>query len=218
MHLEVFSKMPTKPFAVSIENPYHITGRCLNREWFALPLDTVWDILSDYLYFVSHSYNLRIHSFVLMLNHFHLLLSSPTGELSRGMQYFLSQTSRQLAKESGRINHIWGSRFYRCEITSHHYFLNAYKYNYRNPVASGTVTRVEDYRFSTLHGLLGQSKLIIPVVEDFTLFSDVEGTLQWLNTPVSMDHQTAVRKALTHKKFQLPRANSRVHPLEFDLL
>jgi putative transposase len=210
--------MPTKVFNVSTVNPYQVTGRCLNREWFAVPLPVVWNILSDYLYFVSQSYDLKIHSFVVMANHFHLMVSTPTGSLSQAMQYFMSQTSRALAREANRINHIWGSRFYRCEIGTHHYFLNAYKYNYRNPVNAKAVERVEDYPFSTLHGILGQSRLSIPIVEDVTLFSDVEGTLQWLNTETSPSNMEAIRKAFRRKVFTLPKINSRPHPLETDLL
>lgn len=208
----------TRTFQVSTINPYQITGRCLNREWFAVPLPIVWDILGEYLYFISHAHELKIHSFLLMPNHFHLIASSPTGSLSQAMQYFMAQSSRALAKEAGRINHIWGSRFYRCEIKSHHYFLNAYKYNYRNPVTAKLTDRVEDYPYSTIHGLLGKSKMIIPVVEDLTLFSGVETTLEWLNTEPKMSHSEAMRKALRRKVFKLPQLNSRPHNLEIDLL
>lgn len=211
--------MPSsRPFVVSTTNPYHITGRCLNHDWFAIPLESVWNLFSEYLYFISHAYNIKIHSFVLMANHFHLICSSPTGELSRAMQFFMSQTSRALAKNSGRINHIWGSRFYRCEITSYHYYLNCYKYNYRNPVTAGIVKKVEEYRFSTLYGLLGQDHLLIPVEEDLTLFSSVEDTLQWLNKTPNKEHLESVRVALKKKKFTLPQIDSRQNPLEFDTL
>ena len=205
-------------FEVSTENPYNITGRCLNRDWFAVPLPIVWEILSDYLHFVSRSYDIQIHLFVLMANHFHLMASSPTGSLSQAMQYFMAQTSRALAKEANRINHIWGARFYRCEIQTHHHFLNAYKYNYRNPVSVGIVDRPEDYRFSSLHGLLGKSPLTIPLVEDATLFSDVEGTLIWLNSRPADKNWDAVRKGLRRRVFELPKVDSLPHRLEIDLL
>ncbi len=198
-----------KPFCVSLENPYHITGRCLNKEWFSIPMPVVWDILSEFLYFVSYSYDLRIHQFVLMGNHFHMIASSPNGQLSSAMQFFMSQSSRALAGEANRINHIWGARFYRSEITTYNHFLNCYKYNYRNPVSAGITQKVEDYRFSSLHGLLGFSTLIIPVEEDLTLFSDVEGTLSWLNRSPSEQSLDLIRRALKRRVFKLPNLNSR---------
>jgi putative transposase len=212
------ARMPRRIFEVSTDNPYHVTGRCLNREWFAVPMPTVWAILCESLFLVNQSYDLQIHSFVLMGNHFHLLVSTPTGSLSHAMKYFMSQTSKILAYEANRINHIWGARFHRCEITNHHYFLNAYKYNYRNPVAANIVQKVEAYPYSTLQGLLGQGHLTIPLIEDVTLFSDVEGTLDWLNTTVTPENTEAVRKALRRKVFKFPKIDSRPHPLEIDLL
>lgn len=210
--------MARRIFKVSPNNPYHISGRCLNKEWFAVPMPEVWRILCDYLYFAHHAFDLKIHSFVLMSNHFHMLVSSPLGNISPAMQYFMKETSRALAIESKRINHIWGARFSRSEITSHHYFLNAYKYVYRNPVRSGMETRVEDYPYSTLNALVGEAKLTIPLVNDFTLFSDIEGTLRWLNTPAPSEFNEAMSRALRRKVFQLPKLDSRSHPLENDLL
>ncbi len=210
--------MGSSRFIVSTDHPYNITGRCLNREWFAIPLDEVWNILCEYLFFVSRAFDLKIHLFLLMQNHFHLMASTPTGTISQAMQYFMAQTSRAMAKEANRINHIWGARYYRCRISSHHYYLNAYKYNYRNPVSAKLVERAEDYPFSSLHGLLGKSRLIVPVVEDVTLFSDVAGTLNWLNQESAPQDWLAVRRALRRKDFELPKIDSRPNPLEIDLL
>lgn len=180
-----------------------------------MKMEDVWTIMSDYLYFISHAYNFRIHAFVLMQNHYHLLGSAPLGYLSPAMQYFLAQTSRQITKCAGRINHTWRARFFRCEIQTEHYYMHAYKYFYRNPVEAGVCERVEDYQFSTIPGLLGQRKLIIPVHSDDTLFSDISGTLDWLNTPTNPDYRDVIRRALRRSKFKLPRdKNGKLHPLE----
>ncbi len=79
-------------------------------------------------------------------------------------------------------------------------------------------TRVEDYPYSTLNALVGEAKLTIPLVNDFTLFSDIEGTLRWLNTPAPSEFNEAMSRALRRKVFQLPKLDSRSHPLENDLL
>ncbi|MGE3975649.1 MAG: hypothetical protein AB7F59_14075, partial [Bdellovibrionales bacterium] len=108
--------------------------------------------------------------------------------------------------------------FRRTEIRSHHYFLNAYKYNYRNPVKAGIVQNVEEYPYSTLQGLLGQSRLIIPIEQDYTLFSNLEGTLKWLNSPSNPEYDLAIKRGFRRKIFGLPKIDSRPHPLEIDLL
>src|SRR5687768_41216 len=96
--------MPRRPVICNAEFPYHVTARCHNREWFDLPLDLVWNVMEDFLFLSQKMYSLRIHQFVLMPNHFHLVVSTPEGNISRSMQYFLSETSRQISTLSGRIN------------------------------------------------------------------------------------------------------------------
>ncbi|MGE3972941.1 MAG: transposase [Bdellovibrionales bacterium] len=174
--------------------------------------------MSDHLFFIHHAFQFQIHSFVLMSNHYHMLVTAPECNISRGVQHFMQETSRSVGQEAGRINPIWGGRFNRCEIKNHHYFLNAYKYVYRNPVRSQLCAQVEEYPFSTLHGTLGYTPLYIPLVEDVTLFSDPIGTLNWLNHASKTENSEAMRKALRRKIFSLPKIDSRAHPLEYDLL
>lgn len=185
-------------------------------------MPTVWSIFEDYLFLTKSHYNLRLHSFVLMSNHFHLLISTPDANLDKAMQYLMRETSREITRLSGRINQTYGSRFHRSLITSHHYFMNAYKYVYRNPVRSEICPQPEDYRFSTLTGLLGGAKLIIPIEEDTLLFNQKfdEQTFEWLKTKPRHDAEDYVRKALKRTVFQLPRMknNNEENFLETELL
>lgn len=83
---------------------------------------------------------------------------------------------------------------------------------------AGLCERAEYYPYSTLSGLLGRGHLVIPVQEDQTLFSDVEGTLAWLNRVPDVENWEAVRKALRRKTFTLGQVDRNPHPLEFDTL
>ena len=161
--------------------------------------------MSRHLFFIHHAYSIEIVAFVLMKNSFHLLLRTPLNNLSEAMRYFMRETSREITSASGRINQTYVQRHSRTIISTHHYFLHAYKYVYRNPVVSGHCGLAEDYRFSTLNGLIGRSHLLIPVVEDKTLFSDLEGTLEWLNRPSSADSWHSVKVALRKSRFSLSR-------------
>lgn len=209
--------MPRLPFRFSPDDFYHLTGRSNNRDWFELPGDEVWRIMSSYLHFMHYSQGAKIGSFVLMGNHFHLLARFPEEPLSKCMQYFMRETSRSLARESGRINHVYGGRVFRSRITAYHHLQNVYKYVYRNPVEAGLCSRVEHYRYSTLNGLLGASHLLIPVEEDERLFSEnAQSTLNWLNTSPEQGHLEAMRWGLREQIFALPKlpTSRRLHPLE----
>jgi REP element-mobilizing transposase RayT len=212
--------MPRPKAILQSEFPYHVTARCVNREWFSIPMSQVWDLMQEHLYFTVRGYQCKIHSFVLMNNHFHLLLSTPKANLSSAMAYFMKATSDELTRRSKRINQTYGSRHYRGVIRSYHYFLLAYKYVYRNPVEARLCKNVEDYPYSTLSGLLGKWSLLIPTEEDRTLFSDVTGTLVWLNKKPKVESRDAVCAALKRREFKLPRDRKTRRPctLENDLL
>lgn len=179
-------------------------------------MEQVWEIMSTRLHSAKHRFNLRIHSFVLMSNHFHLLVSTPDANLSQAMAYFMKATSDELTFMSGRINQTYGGRHFRTIIEDYHYFTNSYKYFYCNPVMAGICQRPEEYPFSTLHGKLGKSHLLVPVEEDTLLFNDVDGILKWLNErPCDEDWKT-MRDALRKSKFKLKmiKTTGKPHALE----
>ncbi len=200
--------------------PFHVVSRCINREWFSRSEAQTWEIMQRHLHFTAHAFDFQILAFVLMSNHYHMMVLAPRANLSQGMAWFGRETSRELASSSGRINMTYGGRFFRSNIQTPHYYLNCYKYLYRNPVEAGLAELVETYRWSTLRGLLGINHLSIPVYEDQTLFNDVEGTLRWLNLKPKMEHWEAVRTGLRHPIFRLAkdRNTKRAHSLETGLL
>lgn len=173
--------------------------------------------MSDYLYFLRSAFDVRIHAFVLMSNHFHLLAAFPRSNLSDAMEYFMRETSRGIARESDRLNHVYGSRVFRSRLSSDYAFQNVYKYVYQNPVQAGLCKKVEDYPYSTLHGLLGRARALVPVEEDRLLFDEGVGrTLSWLNESLTDEHHQALRKGLQKPDFKLPRdpRTGRHHVLE----
>ncbi len=176
--------------------------------------------MSEQLFFIHHVYGVKIHAFVLMSNHFHLLISCPNGNLSEAMSWFMRETSRAITKASDRINQTYGGRFSRTLIETEHHFKNVYKYVYRNPVTAGICDNVEVYQFSTLSGLLGQSHMIIPLEPDTFLFDNVEREIRWLNKKPKKEHLLDVKTALKKAVFRLPRDRDsrKKNKLEIDAL
>jgi len=212
--------MPRAKAILQSEFPYNISARCINREWFNIPMPRVWEIFCRELTHTVEEHKLLVHSFVLMSNHFHLIASTPEANISQCMHQFMTRTSRSLTREGNRINETFAGRHYKCILHHPNYYLNAYKYNYRNPVGAGMCERVEHYPFSTLHGKLKLSKLLIPVCGDDTLISDTVGTLKWLNTAPPPDRLEGVRFGLKHQYFQSKKDKVSNRPLisEYDTL
>lgn len=210
--------MSRKVFECDSSSPYHITARCINKEWFCHP-DIAWDIFSEQLWFISNAYNLKVHNFVMMPNHFHLIASSPDANLSAAMQWFMSQTSRSLTRASNRINETYGERFHRSHIGNYHYYLQCYKYVYFNPKKAGLVDKVESYKYSSMRGLLGLSRLNFPVFDSLLSESNsLERTLRWLNESPNSDDWETIRKASKKAEFKIARTDSRPSKLETRLL
>jgi putative transposase len=204
--------MPPRP-----DTPYHITARTNNRELFPIDLAEVWEIFENQLWFLHNAFGVRIHAFVLMNNHFHLLMSDPQLQLSPALRWLMTETSREIGNRAKRINHLYGQRNYQCQIPNYHYYRHAYKYVYRNPVAAGIVDRVEDYPFSTLHSLIKLTKVNIPLC-DSLISEDKSGVLDWLNfNPKPKDWQL-IRKALRKGEFTLSREPNTNQPSSLESL
>jgi REP element-mobilizing transposase RayT len=181
--------------------PYTISARCINKEWFNIPQEHVWKIFCDNLTLVHDEYGLKIHSFVMMSNHFHLLASTPNANISQCMLHFMTKSSKALTKAGNRINETFAGRHYKCILNEYNYFLNAYKYNYRNPVTAEICERVEDYQFSTLSMKLGVTEKRIPYCEDTLLLEDRDGILRWLNQKPDREKIEAARAGFKRQIF-----------------
>lgn len=194
--------MPRKKTICQNQYPYHITARCINKEWFNLSMETVWQVFSEELYMTHLIYGLKVHSFVLMSNHYHLIASTPLSNLPKCMQFFSSNSSKRLTKLGNRINQTFAGRYFKTVLQQPNYYLNAYKYVYRNPVEAGITHKVQLYPYSSLNLKLKGSQNLFPFDFDDTLFPDTEDTLRWLNRAPNKDTNDAVKKALKKKYFK----------------
>jgi putative transposase len=218
--IALISAMPRKVVNLKSTLPYHISARCLNREWFRIPLEEVWTIHCRYLFYLHHVFEMQIYSFVLMSNHFHLLAALPNKNLSEAMNYFMRETSRVISRSSGRINQVYGGPYHPTLIGSAHHFRHTYKYIYRNPVEAGLCPHVEDYAYSTLHGVLGGDHCTIPLMEDRLVFSEFgpEKCLRWLNSNYAEGHKEAIRQALRKAEFKLANQRHTNKPNELETI
>lgn len=185
-----------------------------------MAMPAVWEIMTRHLFFLHVGFGVRIHAFVLMTNHFHLIARAPEGNISEAMSYFLRETSREITKATDRINQTYGGRFHRSLLSSPLYYQHAYKYLYRNPVEAGLSSTVEEYPFSAIPGLLGERWLDVPISEDesWATYKIRTETLSWLNSQPQKDHWKEVRTALRKNEFKLSKKNRKPSDLELNAL
>lgn len=182
--------MPRKPLIRSKHLPYHVTARSHNKEAFALPIERVWFLALQSLSESHAIHSIELISFVLMSNHYHMLLFTPKGNLDLFMYEFNKRLALKIQSESKNINQVFGGRYKWNLIESNEYFKNSYRYVYQNPLRAGLVYRCEDYRFSTLSA----SQFSIPVFDQFG-FKD-KFMLDWLNQKLVEKDVALIRKKL----------------------
>jgi putative transposase len=199
--------MPRQNLIRSDTFPYHVTARSNNRVLFPVALNFMWEIATEELYLLTLLYQIEIHAFVLMPNHFHLLLTVPNADLGIIMNHYMSTLTRRVNRLSGQTGHLFGGPHFRSIITSTRYFGHALKYVNRNPVRGGLCTHVEEYEFSTARGLFGMGALPFPI--HFTRIGlelnlpdpDLPGSwLNWMNTPFTKEAELLIQKVLRKRK------------------
>jgi len=86
----------------------------------------------------------RLHAWVLMSNHFHLLLERTDESVSRSMQRLLGGYAMRFNKTRNRQGHLFQSRFRSILVDKDSYFMELVRYIHLNPLRAGIVSSVED--------------------------------------------------------------------------
>jgi REP element-mobilizing transposase RayT len=199
--------MPRKALIRTADLPYHVTNRSNNKEFFYVAPEDLWPICLNVLSKIRELFGCQIHCFVLMSNHFHLIISTPRENIGDAMKYFHREVARQANKLAGRINHFFGGRYKWSVIHNEIYFWNAVKYVFRNPVEAGLCHRVEGFRYSSLNSQPEDFSW-----ELFDVFNDrnllIQPDLEWLNENFKEEQRMAISKALRRRVFEIPASES----------
>lgn len=113
----------------------------------------------------AQKFTVKVHCFVLMTNHVHLLLTANdyTG-ISNVMQSLGRYYVRYINTTYERTGTLWEGRFKSSLVNSDEYLLNLYRYIEMNPVRAGMVDHPSKYAWSSYHDNGGnkQMSLITP--------------------------------------------------------
>jgi hypothetical protein len=79
-------------------------------------------------------YGVRVHGYVLMKNHYHVLLETPERNLSRAMQWLNLSYSMWFNRRHGRAGHLFQGRFGSVIVEDDRAFAEMARYIHLNPV------------------------------------------------------------------------------------
>lgn len=103
-------------------------------------------------------WKVEIYAYCLMSNHYHLLLSTPTGGLSRAMRHLDGVYTQKFNRAHHRDGPLFRGRYQAILVDAEEHFLSVVRYIHRNPVATGLVTDVARYRWSSHWGYINKTQ------------------------------------------------------------
>ena len=133
---------------------YHVTSRGNERRPVFFSDDDRLAFL-DFLGKAAKRFGWSVTVWVLMTNHFHLVIQTPAPNLSRGMQWLNGKYAGWFNRQHKRWGHLFGGRFKAFLVEKESYFTEVLRYVVLNPVRAGMVERPEDYRWSSYRATAG---------------------------------------------------------------
>lgn len=141
--------MPRKP---RIECPgyHHVINRGVNRENIFLCAEDKQEFLKI-LNLAREAYQLTIHSFCILDNHYHLLAETHRPNLSLFVRYLNSQYAIYFNKKMDRVGPLWQGRFKSWYVQHDEYLYLLFRYIEMNPVKVGLSAQIGEYPFSATY-------------------------------------------------------------------
>lgn len=130
---------------------YHVMNRGRRREKIFRSRDD-YETFIHVLQEASEAWNLKISAYCLMFNHYHLLVQTPDGNISRGMRHINGVYTQRFNRQHGEDGQLFRGRYKAVLIDSDNYLLEVLRYIHRNPLEAVIVDSLKDYEWSSHHG------------------------------------------------------------------
>ncbi|MDX6476941.1 MAG: REP-associated tyrosine transposase [Gaiellaceae bacterium] len=155
-----------------------------DRSFFCLTVDRV-----------AKKYGWTVVAYCLMRNHYHLVIRVGEKGLADGMCELNTAYAINFNVEHGRINHLFGKRYWNRRLRSEGALFNAVRYVIRNPVLDGGSKPLESYAWTSYAATIGLAfaKMNLARDELLELFGStpdagVKAFREYCSTPVPRGH------------------------------
>jgi REP element-mobilizing transposase RayT len=99
----------------------------------------------------------RLHAYVLMGNHYHLLVETPVPSLSRGMRHLNGVYTQAFNRRHERVGHLFQGRFKSILVEKESHLLELLRYVVLNPVRAGLVRAPQEWPWSSYRATIGEA-------------------------------------------------------------
>lgn len=136
---------------------YHVRSRGNSKQDIFLCNGDRWTFLKI-LETVVEKHAWLCHGYCLMTNHYHLLIETPRGNLSRGMKVLNGTYAQAVNRRHGRTGHVYEGRFRSKVVEKESHLLELFRYIALNPVRAGLVTDPADWPWSSCNDICGEAR------------------------------------------------------------
>ncbi len=156
---------------------YHVMNRG-NRQEDIFLTDKDRKVFLNGLIDSSETYRIKLISYVLMSNHFHLLVQTPQVNLSEFMRHFLVSCTVRFNRRNGRSGRVFQGRFKSLLVDEDEYLLPLSRYIHLNPIRTSRLKNADiatkskyliNYPWSTFAGYCYLRKRIRNIDYDWLL-------------------------------------------------
>jgi len=152
----------SRPIRIEFPNAlYHVTSRGDRREDIFEDDEDRRAFLQTFAQVVEQ-FNWLCFAWCLMDNHYHLLIQTPDGNLSKGMRQLNGVYTQISNRRHRRVGHLFQGRFKAILVDGDAYLLELARYVVLNPVRASMVKRPEHWPWSSYRASQG----LVPA-EDF---------------------------------------------------
>lgn len=142
--------MPRRPRHATGQFVFHVVNRAIeNAVLFEEPQD--FEAFLRLLAEAVARFHILLFAYVLMHNHWHLLLRAPDGNLSAFMHWLTGTHVRRWRNARGNAGRgaLYQGRFKAVAVQDDQHFLCVCRYVERNPLKARLIGRAEDWRWSS---------------------------------------------------------------------
>ena len=147
---------------------YHVTSRGNERKnIFKSKADR--EKFLEYLESATQRYDAVIHAYCLMDNHYHLLIETPSGNLSQIMRHINGAYTTYFNVKRSRSGHLFQGRYKAILVDIDEYAKELSRYIHLNSVRAKIVETPEEYNWSSYNSYIGKQKPAEWLYRDFIL-------------------------------------------------
>lgn len=183
-----------RPLRIQYEGAwYHVMNRGIDRQAI-FKNDKHRTTFLTLLGEAVKKYQVEIHAYCLMGNHYHILMRTPLANLSRCMQYLDGVYTQRFNLLTKRDGALFRGRYKAILVEADAYLLQVSRYIHLNPVEAGLCQYPQDYTWSS-----------------FRAYMSPNGIDSWLETDFILEQMGAVSPHQKYSEYVLMGNNVQIN-------